>query len=130
MIERTIHFQNGRRGQKLLREGVPPPVRHSGRLPRITRLLALAHKLEEYLRTGQVKDQVELAALGRVTRARISQIMNLLNLAPSIQEEILFLPVTVSGRDPIHLALLQPIARTHNWNRQRELWASLLASIA
>jgi hypothetical protein len=51
--------------------------------------------------------------------------MNLLLLAPDIQEKVLFLPPTRHGRDPIHLARLQPIAKTLVWSQQRRLWATL-----
>jgi hypothetical protein len=47
-----------------------------------------------------VTDYADLARLGHVTRARVTQIMNLLNLAPDIQEELVFLPKTIRGRDP------------------------------
>jgi hypothetical protein len=63
-----------------------------------------------------------------VTHARISQIMNLLYLAPDIQEHILFLPRTTGGRDPIHLRQLQPIAAALDWRKQRRLWQALQAS--
>ena len=56
--------------------------------------------MEELVERGEVADYVELARLGRVTRSRVAQIMGLLCLAPDIQEKILFLPGTVSGRDP------------------------------
>jgi hypothetical protein len=36
-----------------------------------------------------VKNYAALAHLGQVSRARITQVMNLLQLAPDIQEEIL-----------------------------------------
>jgi hypothetical protein len=42
------------------------------------------------IQQGVVKDYADLARLGQVSRARITQIMNLLNLAPDIQEPILF----------------------------------------
>ena len=71
----------------------------------------------------------ELADLGHVSRARISQIMNLLNLAPDIQEELLFLPRTERGRDPIHLRQLQPIAAIPDWKKQRLHWRLLNAGI-
>src|SRR5260221_12349063 len=63
----------------------------SGRLsvPRISRLLALALKMEEMIQEGGVKNYSELARLGQVSRARITQVMNLLQLAPDIQEDIL-----------------------------------------
>ena len=52
--------------------------------------------------------------------------MNLLNLAPEIQEAILYLPRTVRGRDPIILRDLQAIASTCDWRRQRALWEQLV----
>jgi len=88
--------------------------------------MALALRLEELVRTGQVRDYTELASLGHVTRARISQIMNLLHLAPEIQEALLFLPPTLRGRDPIILADLMPIAAAFDWRKQRRLWRQML----
>jgi hypothetical protein len=64
----------------------------------------------------------DLARLGYVSRARITQIMNLLNLAPDIQENILFLPKTTKGRDPIREKDLRPIAAIPYWHRQRKMW--------
>ena len=111
-------------------EGLPArsekPALPPGRVPRVARLMALALRLEELVRTGQVRSYTELAALGHVTRARICQIMNLLHLAPDIQEALLFLPLTQRGRDPIILADLQPIAATFDWRKQRRLWRKLL----
>jgi hypothetical protein len=52
--------------------------------------------------------------------------MNLRVLAPDLQEQILFLPPFERGRDPIHLALVQPIGLEPDWRRQRLLWAALL----
>jgi hypothetical protein len=64
-----------------------------------------------------------------VTRPRVSQIMNLLQLAPDIQEDILFLPRTLCGRDPLQLRQLQPIAAVLDWRKQRQLWHELLESV-
>src|SRR5205085_1168844 len=61
------------------------------RLPRISRLMALSIRMEGLVRTGRVKDYAELARLGGVSRARVSQVLNLRNLAPPIQERLLFL---------------------------------------
>jgi hypothetical protein len=77
------------------------------------------------IRTGQVRSYAELARLGHVTRARVCQIMNLLQLAPDIQEEVLFLPRTQTGRDRIQLWQLQPIAAALDWRKQRVLWRRL-----
>ena len=58
----------------------------------------------------------------------MSQILNLLNLAPEIQGELLFLPRTLTGRDAIILRQLLPIASTMEWEKQRGMWARIMAS--
>jgi hypothetical protein len=88
-------------------------------------LAALALRFEGLVRTGAVASYAEIAELGHVTRARVSQVTNLLNLAPDVLEAILFLPRTERGRDPIHLRQLQPIASTFNWGKQRRAWRDL-----
>jgi hypothetical protein len=87
--------------------------------------MALALHLDELLRSGVVADQAALARLGHVSRARLSQIVGLLNLAPDIQEALLFLPPVVQGRDPIHLRQLLPLAARLDWREQRRLWQAL-----
>ena len=127
-IEREVHFQ--RRGRGFHKEMLPgkksqAPVVEKGRVPRVSRLMALAIRFEQLVRSGQVADYAKLAELGHVSRARISQIMNLLLLAADLQEQILFLPRTMSGRDAIHLRRLQSIALTPDWRRQRRMWHEL-----
>src|SRR5215467_9128593 len=107
-----------RRAQTLRR---PEP----GRIPRVTRLMALALKFDTLLRDQVVSDLAALARLGQVNRARISQIMNLTCLATDIQEDILFLPRTLAGHDAFKLADLQKVALEPDWQRQRELWKRL-----
>ena len=68
------------------------PAALTGGLPRITRLLALAVRFEGLLQDGTVRDYAELAHLGGVSRARITQIMSLPDLAPVIKERILAPP--------------------------------------
>ena len=123
-----VHFQGRGRGSRLRLHAGPPPkpvTCEPGRVPRVARLMALALRLDERLRRGDIASYAEVAELGHVTRARVSQILNLLNLAPDIQEAILFLPRTVRGRDPLILRDLQPIASTNDWRRQRVLWHQL-----
>jgi hypothetical protein len=83
--------------------------------------MALAIRMQDLIRAGGIADYSALAQLGHVSRARITQIMNLLLLAPDIQEQILFLSSTSGGRDPVRLAQLQPIAQIPDWNQQRRL---------
>lgn len=93
-----------------------------GRIPRVARLMALAIKLNAMLTDGTVASQAELAAIGHVTRARLTQVLNLLHLAPDLQEALLHLPPVVRGRDPITEQALRPIAAEMLWSRQREAW--------
>ena len=124
--EHAIHFCRGPHGRKILGNELPQAiVSPAGRVPRIARLVALAVRLDGLVLSGQVKDYSELARLGHVSRARISQITQLLSLAPDIQEEILFLPQTVSGRDKIRERHVRPIAAEMNWKKQRLLWGKL-----
>lgn len=127
-IECDIHFdRKGRGSRKVMETG---PRRHRpkepGRVPRVARLMGLAIRFERMLHDRVIENYSELAALGHVTRARVSQIMNLLHLAPDIQEALLHLPRTERGRDPIILRQLQPIASTLDWRKQRRLWHDLL----
>ena len=95
------------------------------RIPRVARFMALAIRFDQLIRNGHVADYAELARLAHVTRARMTQIMNLLMLAPDIQEAILFLPRVERGHDPIHLGQLQLIALVPDWRKQRRMWAEL-----
>src|SRR5688572_5812145 len=92
------------------------------RVPRVAKLMALAIRLDGSIRDGLVADQAELARLGQVTRARLTQIMNLLWLAPDIQEEILFLPTIELGRTQLTERQLRSISVTPNWKLQRRMW--------
>jgi len=92
------------------------------KVPRVARLLALAHKFQGMLDRGEVESMAELARLGRVSRARITQIMDLLMLAPEIQEEVLYLPSISGGRDSIGLRELPAVCRAPLWKEQRRQW--------
>src|ERR1035437_9578722 len=70
--------------------------------------MALAFKFDCMLREGIVTDYADLARLGLVTRARMTHIMNLLNLAPNIQEQIMFLPERTEGRETVAERDLRP----------------------
>lgn len=128
-IERDVHFATGRRTRKVIKDGSSPEANTVlvGRVPRISRLMALAIRFDRLIKAGEIADQADLARLGQVTRARVTQIMNLLLLAPEIQEAILFLPLTMRGHDPILEPMLRPIAAEPDWRQQRRLWKCLLA---
>ena len=69
-------------------------------------------------REETIRDYAELARRGYVTRARMTQIMKLLDLAPDIQEQILFLP-PIQGLNERNLRHI--VSRIH-WDDQRRLF--------
>ena len=89
-----------------------------GRLPRITKLMALAVRFEALLRRGTAKDYADLARLGGVSRARITQVMNLRNLAPVLQEQILWLPRDHSEKIKLNERALRRISGAMDWREQ------------
>lgn len=104
----------------------PAPAARTGRGPcRLARLLALAYHFDDMIRDGTVQDQAEIARLMRVTRARVTQVMTLLLLAPDIQEEILFHESVGGLREPIRERLVRPIAFIPHWRLQRKSWYRL-----
>ena len=66
----------------------------------------------------------ELARLGHISPARLTQIMVLLYLAPSIQEHVLFL--SAADASIISELALRKIAREPHWDRQRAMWERFL----
>lgn len=124
-----VHFQSQRHGRKRMQIGEAPATASVplGRVPRVSRLMALAIRFDGLLHRGEVRDYAEIARLGHITRARATQIMNLLCLSPDIQEALLLLPPTESGRDPIKELQVRPIAAESEWRKQRRIWRDLHA---
>jgi hypothetical protein len=103
--------------------GQPDSTPHAGsrpRIPRITRLMALAIKFQEIVERREVHDYADLARLGYVSRARLTQIMNLLLLAPDIQEEILGL--NSLGDDKTTERHMRSLVKVVAWDQQRREW--------
>ena len=88
-------------------------------IPRISRLMALAILLDQKLRDRADLSYSDLAQLGCVAPSRISQIMNLLYLAPDIQEQLLFLPAS-DGRDLSCEKHIRSLAVEYDWEVQRQ----------
>ena len=97
----------------------------AGRIPRVIRLLALAHRIEGMIRSGQIRDWAEAAKLVGVTRARMTQMANLLLLTPDIQKAILDVPPVMKGSDPITERQLREIVSGVDWSEQRIRWVAL-----
>jgi hypothetical protein len=124
-VEMTIPVNHTRRARSMedrLGPAEPPKAPKPGpRIPHITRLMALAIKLQEMLDRGEIQDYVDIARLGYITRARASQIMNLTLLAPDIQEDLLFLEGSTEG-SRIKEHHVRKIAGVSAWSDQRKLW--------
>jgi hypothetical protein len=122
-VTTPVFFARGNKGRRRIVDKPPPTqVVPEGRVPRISKLVALALRFDELIRTGRCPTLAELAELTMVTQPRITQVMNLLHLAPDILEELLFLPRVLAGRDPIHEKMLRRVCTEVSFGRQRRLW--------
>jgi hypothetical protein len=97
------------------------------RVPRVSKLMALAICFEQLIREGVVADQAELARLGQVSRARLTQVMDLLNLAPEIQGQILGLQPDDRTREIVTERALRRVTSAPDWQKQRGIWRSLIS---
>jgi hypothetical protein len=131
-VKRKLNVSIASRGRIAIRpfdpNAEPPRPRPTNRTPRIAKLMALAIRFDEMLRTGEASDTIDLARRGHVTQPRMSQIMALNQLAPDIQEALLNLPAT-KGKPEIHEKRLRPIAAMLSWDEQRVAWRELSATV-
>ena len=132
-IERTFHLgsQAGRTGgsRRVVRVGpepeLPPAASAPGRIPRIAKLMALAIRCEQLLRSGAVPDATTMARLAHVSQPRMTQILNLTLLAPDIQEALLCQPAMVAGKAELHEKALRTLCSLTLWSRQRAMWTAM-----
>ena len=125
----SVELRDGSRFEYLLPLPVRPGVRQSeqdqklgGRTPHVSRLVALAIKFQSLVSSGTVRNYRELAEVGHVSRPRLSQIMKLAQLAPEIQEKLLFLPPTFEGPDRVFERHLRFLASVIDWEKQKQLF--------
>jgi len=121
-----ISFRRGESGKKRLAAGPaePPPLV----IPRVAKLMALALRLDRFVTDGTVESSADLARLGGVSYTRVTQILNLLHLAPDIQEELLLLDG--SGAAGVNETNLRPVVAEIDWGEQRRLWAKMKERLA
>jgi hypothetical protein len=129
-VEMMIPVRHTGRAKAMERAGAPgapvPPT--LPRIPRVTRLMALAIKFQEMVDRSEVRDYADLARLGHVTRARMSQIMNLLLLAPDIQESLVTWDSAEAATSDIAERHLRAITKHTLWTEQRRAWKELSAA--
>jgi len=118
-LRRSVRRSRKRQSDNLARARLNPA------LPRITRLMALAIKLDGLMRGPETIKRTDIAQLGRVSRSRITQILNLLLLAPDLQERLLFLAPAGKGREPICEKKIRQLAYEYDWELQRSKFERL-----
>jgi hypothetical protein len=131
-------FENGNIGTLTRRlpadrvvHAVPPRVLNrkppkAPRTPRVVELLRKAIEWQALLESGEASNQAAIARLEGITRARVTQVMGLLRLAPEIQEHVLSLPDMVR-RPAITERALRPIAQLERASDQKARFQELVA---
>lgn len=81
-------------------------------------MLALAHALDDWIEDGRLECASDAARRMGLTRARVSQLMRLLDLSPQLQEQVL---LDERGR---RARALRPVARHVSWADQDKVAGS------
>jgi hypothetical protein len=89
-----------------------PAPQPSAGTSRVARMLALGYRIEQMIDHGGLKDYAAAASRLGVTRARLTQVMGLLGLAPQLQEQILLGKLRIAERQ------LRGVLRTPVWSQQ------------
>lgn len=127
-VKRNVAFvRRPDKSQAIVVSDGQPKAVPSGRVPRVSRLMALAIHFDGLVREGKIADLSELARLAHVTQPRMTQIMNLNHLAPDIQEQLLFLLPATTGRARLCERHLRSLASTSCWREQRRCWEKISA---
>ena len=118
-VEIPVNIKRDRRARRVLATGESPDAKEA--VPRIARLLALAHKWEDMVRRGEVSGYAEIALRCGLSRARVGVICKLTLLAPDVQGTLL----QQSHRLQARLVRSVIVA---DWEEQRRLLPQVLRS--
>ena len=129
-VHKKLSITNASKGRKKLKPKREPASEPLAKVPRISRLMALAIKYQGMLDRGEVSGITELARLCHVTQPRMSQILNLNLLSPAIQEQLLYLPKCDTGKTEIHEKMLRSVSCNINWQTQARLFVHLCSDFA
>lgn len=126
VLKGTLFRRQRRRVELSDARPVPPEARTPVRRPaKVARMLALAHHLQQAIDRGLVADRAAVARNLGQTRARITQLLDLLLLAPDLQERVLVL-MSNDGTEPVTERELRRIATAREWRVQRKRFSLLL----
>ena len=73
------------------------------------------------MRDGVVRDYADVARLAGLSRARVTQVMNLMLLSPDIQEQILLAIGTARRKGTMLERKLRTLSLAEKWSNQRTL---------
>lgn len=124
VLKGTLFRRQGRRVELTATPPTLPDPRVPVRSPaKVARMLALAHHLQRLIDEGLVPDRAALARKLGLTRARVTQLLDLLLLAPDLQVAVLDLEA-VDGIEPMVERALRTVAHAGSWAEQCEAWAN------
>jgi hypothetical protein len=122
-------FHREKRASVTFRADPPPAPAGPVRRPaHVAQVLALAHHVQHAVEAGAAANQADVARKLGVTRACVTQLLNLALLAPDIQEAILHLEA-VDGVEPMTERALRVVARSPVWTEQRRAWAGVSSAL-
>ncbi|MFA5146792.1 MAG: recombinase family protein [Candidatus Omnitrophota bacterium] len=96
--------------------------------PKLRQFLILAYQIQGLLEDGKAKDLKQVADWLNITHTKMYLLLNMLMLAPSIQEEILFSDNNIIQLIPEYK--MNEITREISWNKQKKMWQTLTAGLA
>ena len=126
VIEKPLFRLKGR--SVTLAETPPPAKPEPVRRPaKVAQQLALAHHLQAAIDRGAIADRADVARKLGLTRARVTQLLDLLLLAPDLQAAVLAMEA-VDGAEPMAERTLRAVAHAGSWAEQRGAWSKLMAA--
>ena len=120
VVTGLLHRVRRGRAHSFAVETPPEPVRQPAR---VAVMLALAHKIRQAIDRGEIKDQAEAARMLGLTRARITQMIDLTFLSPSVQEDLLFLEAGIAA-EPETERGLRRLVNVASWANQATVRAA------
>ena len=124
VIERPL-FRHKRRAVRHAETPLPPKPEPVRRPAKVAQQLALAHHLQAAIDRGAIADRADVARKLGLTRARVTQLLDLLLLAPDLQGLVLALEA-VDGAEPMAERTVRAVAHAGTWTEQRAEWAVLV----
>ncbi|MCP3105473.1 hypothetical protein LZ198_42095 [Myxococcus sp. K15C18031901] len=118
-------FSEKRKKRVVLQEAPPPPPPAPVRRPaHVARMLALAHHLQGAIDRELVPNRATVARKLGLTRARVTQLLDLLLLAPDLHARVREFEA-IDGAEPMAERTLRAVAHAGTWAEQRAAWAKV-----